>query len=117
MSGTVFAATSRLGMVLFPKQSSNKGQLMTGKTNAPFNYARAILAAVFICMTAVASTAPAPAATLDEIKKRGSLIAVTEDDFKPFEFIKDGKPTGYDNEVVEIFKKSAPFEIKQAIIP
>jgi polar amino acid transport system substrate-binding protein len=117
MSGTVFAATSWLGMVLFPKQSSNKGQLMTGKTNAPFNYARAILAAVFICMTAVASTAPAPAATLDEIKKRGSLIAVTEDDFKPFEFIKDGKPTGYDNELLDILKKSAPFEIKQEIIP
>ncbi|MEA2915859.1 MAG: polar amino acid transport system substrate-binding protein, partial [Bradyrhizobium sp.] len=33
------------------------------------------------------------AASLDEIKKRG-LIVATEDDFRPFEFIKDGKPTG-----------------------
>ncbi len=39
---------------------------------------------------------PAKAASLDEIKKRGSLIVATEDDFRPFEFVQDGKPTGFD---------------------
>src|SRR6266481_210358 len=29
----------------------------------------------------------ASAATLDEIKKRGYLVVVTEDDFRPFEYI------------------------------
>jgi polar amino acid transport system substrate-binding protein len=43
----------------------------------------------------------AKAATLEEIKKRGYLIVVTEDDFRPFEFVKDGKPTGFDNEMLE----------------
>ncbi len=57
------------------------------------------------------------AATLEEIKKRGYLIVATEDDFRPFEFIKDGKPTGFDNELVEELRKFAPFEIKQEIIP
>ncbi len=56
------------------------------------------------------------AASLDEIKKRG-LIVATEDDFRPFEFIKDGKPTGFDNELVEDLRKYAPFEIKQEILP
>jgi polar amino acid transport system substrate-binding protein len=60
---------------------------------------------------------PADAASLEEIKKRGYLIAATEDDFRPFEFVKDGKPTGFDNELVDELKKYAPFEIKQEILP
>ena len=56
------------------------------------------------------------AASLDEIKKRG-LIVATEDDYRPFEFVKDGKPTGFDNELIEDLRKYAPFEIKQEILP
>ncbi len=59
----------------------------------------------------------AHAASLEEIKKRGYMIVATEDDFRPFEFIKDGKPTGFDNEMVEALKKFAPFEIRQEILP
>ena len=58
----------------------------------------------------------AKAAGLEEIKKRG-LIVATEDDFRPFEFVKDGKPTGFDNELIEDLRKAAPFEIKQEILP
>jgi polar amino acid transport system substrate-binding protein len=56
------------------------------------------------------------AAGLDEIKSRG-LIVATEDDFRPFEFVKDGKAVGFDNEMIEDLKKYAPFEIKQQILP
>ena len=56
------------------------------------------------------------AAGLDEIKKRGLTVA-TEDDFRPFEFVKDGKPTGFDNELVDDLRKYATFEIKQEILP
>ena len=59
----------------------------------------------------------AAAATLDEIKKRGYLVVATEDDFRPFEFVKDGKPTGFDNELLDDLRKFAPFEVKQEIIP
>ena len=59
----------------------------------------------------------ASAATLAEIKKRGFLIVATEDDFRPFEFVQDGKPTGFDNELLDIFRKWAPFEVKQEILP
>src|SRR4029077_1723037 len=59
----------------------------------------------------------ASAATLEEIKKRGYMTVATEDDFRPFEFIKDGKPTGFDNELLDRLRKFAPFEIRQEIIP
>lgn len=58
----------------------------------------------------------AKAASMDEIKNRG-LIVATEDDFRPFEFVKDGKATGFDNEMIDDLRKSAPFEIKQQILP
>jgi polar amino acid transport system substrate-binding protein len=57
------------------------------------------------------------AATLAEIKQRGYMVVVTEDDFRPFEFIKDGKPTGFDNELLDLLRKFAPFEVRQEIIP
>ena len=74
---------------------------------------------MLVAIVAVAwSVSPrASAATLDEIKQRGYLVVVTEDDFRPFEFVQDGKPTGYDNELIEKLRKFVPFEIKQEIIP
>jgi polar amino acid transport system substrate-binding protein len=59
----------------------------------------------------------AAGATLEEIKKRGYMIVATEDDYKPFEFIENGKPTGLDNELLVILRKKLPFEVKQEIIP
>ena len=60
---------------------------------------------------------PARAMTLGDIKKRGYMVVATEDDYRPFEFVKDGVPTGYDTELLNILRKSAPFEIRQEIIP
>jgi polar amino acid transport system substrate-binding protein len=72
-----------------------------------------LLAALFAMPALIGA---AKAAGLDEIKKRG-LIVATEDDFRPFEFVKDGKPTGFDNELIEDMRKYAPFEINQQILP
>lgn len=57
------------------------------------------------------------AATLDEIKKRGYMMVATEDDYRPFEFTDNGKPTGYDQELLEAFKKKVGFEVRQDIVP
>jgi len=69
--------------------------------------------------TAAALTLPAvaQAATLADIKKRGYMSVATEDDFRPFEFTVGGKPTGYDQELLEMFKKVAGFDVHQYIIP
>lgn len=78
-----------------------------------FSYRAVALAAAFCSFVAATSHA----ASLDEIKKRGYMVVVTEDDFRPFEFVKDGTPTGFDNELVAKLKKVAPFEVRQEIIP
>ncbi|SEK17418.1 MULTISPECIES: transporter substrate-binding domain-containing protein [unclassified Variovorax] len=59
----------------------------------------------------------ASGATLAEIKARGYIVVATEDDYPPFEFVKDGKPTGFDNELIEELKKYAPFQVRHEILP
>lgn len=78
---------------------------------------RGALAALLLPLMLWTASGLAHGATLDEIKKRGYMVVATEDDFKPFEFIKDGKPTGFDNEMIDALKKYAPFEIRQEILP
>lgn len=55
--------------------------------------------------------------TLSAIKKRGYMTVATEDDYRPFEFVEDGKPTGYDQELLELMKKKIGFDVHQDIIP
>ena len=69
-----------------------------------------VFVAGFTCIAAMG-------ATLDEIKKRGYMIVATEDDYPPFEYVVNGKPMGYDHALLAILKKSAPFEIRQEILP
>jgi polar amino acid transport system substrate-binding protein len=78
---------------------------------------RGALATLLLPLALWGALGSAQGATLEEIKKRGYMIVATEDDFRPFEFVKDGKPTGFDNEMVEALKKYAPFEIRQEILP
>jgi polar amino acid transport system substrate-binding protein len=78
---------------------------------------RSALAAMLLPLVLWGAVGSAQGATLEEIKKRGYMVVATEDDFRPFEFVKDGKPTGFDNEMVEALKKYAPFEIRQEILP
>lgn len=78
---------------------------------------RGAMAALLLPLALWGAMGSAQGATLEEIKKRGYMIVATEDDFRPFEFVKDGKPTGFNNEMVEALKKYAPFEIRQEILP
>jgi polar amino acid transport system substrate-binding protein len=77
----------------------------------------ATLAALLMPLALLTAVPHAKAATLEEIQKRGYMVVATEDDFRPFEFVKDGKPTGFDNEMVDALKKYAKFEIRQEILP
>jgi len=77
---------------------------------------RLVLALAVTLLAVPMFSGASKAASLDEIKQRG-LIVATEDDFRPFEFVKDGKAVGFDNEMIEDLKKYAPFEIKQQILP
>jgi polar amino acid transport system substrate-binding protein len=96
-----------------------KGELMTTQ-RAPLcftSFSRRLTLGLLTAALAIpALSGVANAGSLDEIKKRG-LIVATEDDFRPFEFVKDGKPIGFDTDMVEALRKYAPFEIKQQVLP
>ena len=57
------------------------------------------------------------AETLAGNTKRGFMTVATEADYRPFEFMKDGVATGYDQELLEMLKKKVGFEVRQDIIP
>jgi polar amino acid transport system substrate-binding protein len=78
---------------------------------------RTLLQTGTLVLAGAALARTAGAATLAEIKARGTIVVATEDDFKPFEFVQDGKPTGYDTELLELFRKTAGFKVQQEIIP
>jgi polar amino acid transport system substrate-binding protein len=79
---------------------------------------RPVLAAAVVSLSGAAlGLHSAHAATLAEIKARGYMIVATEDDYKPFEFMENGKPVGFDNALLAEFRKFVPFEIRQEVIP
>ncbi|MCE7027717.1 transporter substrate-binding domain-containing protein [Jiella avicenniae] len=82
-----------------------------------FALRRLALAAVLLAPLAGAGVSDAKAADLEAIKSSGTMHVATEDDFHPFEFIEDGKPSGYDNALLDLVREKAPFEIEQDIIP
>jgi polar amino acid transport system substrate-binding protein len=84
---------------------------------SPHRLAGSLARFIALALAGILLSASVHAATLEEIKKRGYMVVVTEDDFRPFEFVKDGKPTGFDNEMLEELRKYAPFEVRQEIIP
>ncbi|MBE7196972.1 MAG: transporter substrate-binding domain-containing protein [Parafilimonas terrae] len=59
----------------------------------------------------------AGAASLDEIKARGTMNVATEDSYKPFEYVENGTPMGLDHGLLAVLRKEAPFKIEQQIIP
>ena len=73
--------------------------------------------AVVALVGLAAGTSAAHADGLKDIKARGYITAVTEDDFRPFEFMEDGVSKGYDNDLLTEVKKSLPFEVRQQILP
>jgi polar amino acid transport system substrate-binding protein len=57
------------------------------------------------------------AASAEEIKSRGYLSVATEDDYTPFEFVEDGKSTGYDNDLLALVRKKIGVDVKQQVMP
>lgn len=73
--------------------------------------------AVLVALGLVVVASAAGGATLEEIKKRGYMVVVTEDDYPPFEFVKEGKPMGLDHDLYRLLKEYAKFEVRQEIVP
>ncbi|HSU22503.1 MAG TPA: transporter substrate-binding domain-containing protein [Variovorax sp.] len=65
----------------------------------------------------LAGAGGASSATLEEIKARGVMTVATEDDYKPFEFVVDGKPMGLDHDLLALYRKQVTWKVEQQIIP
>lgn len=72
--------------------------------------------AVIAC-GAMLSLGAANAASLAEIKEKGVMKVITEDSYAPFEMVKDGKPAGFDHDLIEEMKKYASFKVESEIMP
>lgn len=71
-----------------------------------------------IAGVAVTLTLGVQAADLAEIEQRGAMKIATEDDYAPFNFIKDGKSEGFHKDVLEELKKyTTKFKLDQSILP
>lgn len=57
------------------------------------------------------------AASLAKIKEKGVMKVVTEDSYAPFEMVKDGKPDGFDHDMIKALKEYASFTIESEIMP
>src|SRR5258706_7361103 len=75
------------------------------------------MGAMMFSLAVCAAAGTAGGATVAEINARVYIVVHTEDDDPPFEFVKDGKPTGFDNELVEELRKYAPFQVRHEILP
>lgn len=66
----------------------------------------------------LASGLPAFAETLSQKIKNGHpVIVATEDDYRPFEFMQNGKPAGLDNALFAKLKAQTKFNLQQQILP
>jgi polar amino acid transport system substrate-binding protein len=72
-----------------------------------------LLLAMMSCFAVVACTS----ATTSNGDFPAELTFATEDDYPPFDFLKDGKHTGYNQELLDSVAQKAPFKIKQEVLP
>lgn len=70
---------------------------------------------VFVALGAVSTFAHA--GTLEQIQAKGVMTVATEDDYRPFEYIENGKPVGLDHALLEQLRKQSKFKIEQTIMP
>lgn len=71
--------------------------------------------AIFASASALVAHADMP-----EIKSKGFMTVVTEDDYAPYNFVVNGKPAGFHNELLadlQAFAKTKGFEVRQEILP
>jgi len=88
------------------------GERMTTMLHKITRTALPLMVATFIGHSTLAS-----AETVADIKSKGSIVVATEDNYRPFEFIENGKPSGYDNALRALVEQETGLELKQEVMP
>jgi len=76
-----------------------------------------MMSTVLLGMLAVFSLSAHGQTLQEKIKNHQPVVVGTEDDYRPFEFVENGKPAGLDNELFQLLKAEAKFDLRQEIIP
>lgn len=76
-----------------------------------------VVAAFLIALGMVPASSAVAQSLQEKIKNGQPVVVATEDDYRPFEFIQDGKPAGLDNELFQLMKAEAKFDLRQEILP
>jgi polar amino acid transport system substrate-binding protein len=74
-----------------------------------------VLLTAFTCFIVVACANPNASESGGDFP--AEVIFATEDDYPPFDFLKDGKHVGYNQAMLDLVAANAPFKIKQEILP
>ncbi len=80
-----------------------------------FRFCTLALLTIAACFTVVACTAPSDTAT--DSAAPTEIIVATEDDYPPYDFLKDGEHVGYNQALLDLVTKDTPFTVKQEILP
>lgn len=72
-----------------------------------------ITLAAFTCFTAIACS-PSSNQSADGVQE---IVIATEDNYPPYDFLQDGKHVGYNQDLLELITKDAPFKVQQEILP
>lgn len=71
----------------------------------------------FVAMLSLVFSLHAVAADLPEIEKSGTLKVATEDDYAPFNFMRDGNTEGFNKDMLDALRDYVKFNINQSILP
>lgn len=70
------------------------------------------------CLITIACGSTTASINSSSTSQSASEITVaTEDDNPPFDFLKDGRHVGYNQELLDLIAQGAPFKIKQEVLP
>jgi polar amino acid transport system substrate-binding protein len=79
---------------------------------------RILLGAAFVTAFCMSIAGGANAESMADKAKNGTPIVIaTEDDFRPFEYIQDGKPVGLDNALFDLLKSETKQPMQHQILP
>lgn len=76
-----------------------------------------VVVATLVLLASLPGNAAHAQSLQEKIKNGQPVVVATEDDYRPFEFIQDGKPAGLDNELFQLMKAGAKFDLRQEILP
>lgn len=81
-------------------------------SNPLFKLCVLVMLTVMTCFTVVACSSAS-----DTAGGVQNVVVATEDDYPPYDFLKDGKHVGYNQDLLDLITKNAPFTVKQEILP